>query len=356
MTQAYRPTLFWGALLLLALAVLALLQSVLLPFIAGFAVAYFLDPVLDWMERKGFSRLGATIVMTAVFVIVVAVTLALILPFLAGELIDLAKALPDLFASAKAKLMELLNDVGQRLGIDLTARLQEAFASSSASSVSTLSGLMNQALQSGLAAANLFGLLLITPFVSFFLMLEWDHICQKVDGWLPRRHLETLRGLFRDIDKALAGFLRGQAMVCTVMAIYYATALSLAGLKFGLLVGLAAGILTFIPFLGALTGLLLTVALTVAQLHGLGEILLPIGLYMLGQIVETNFITPRLVGRRIGMHDVWVIFAVLAGGTVFGLVGALVAVPAAAVLGVIIRFAHQRYLASRYYLGPGGGA
>ena len=351
MTTPSRAWIFWGLVAAGAILLLVHLKGILLPFLAGLAVAYFLDPLLDWLERHGVSRLRGTALLTFLFLVTVTLALALLAPLVIGQTVELIKSLPHLFAVGKTKLLELLASLSDTLGTDLTQRAQEMLASSSGSAVSTLTALLNEVVQRGLAMANLFGLLLITPFVSFFLMLEWDHLVAKVDSWLPRRHLTSMRGLFREMDQVLAGFLRGQALVCLVMAVYYATALSAAGLKFGLLVGLLAGALTFVPFLGALLGLLLTVALSVVQLHDLVSIAIPIGLYMLGQVVETNLITPRLVGRRIGLHDVWVIFAVLAGGTLFGLPGALIAVPVAGVVGVLVRFAMARYLASPLYGG-----
>lgn len=351
MNTAPRAWIFWLLATAVFLVLLVLLKGILLPFLAGLAVAYFLDPLLDGLQRRGVSRLRGTALLTFLFLLFVALLLALLAPLVISQAADLIKALPQLFAVGKTKLMELLASLSETLGTDLTKRAQEMLASSSSSAVTSLTGLLNEVVQRGMALANLLGLLLITPFVSFFLMLEWDKLVAKVDGWLPRRHLESLRGLFREMDQVLAGFLRGQALVCLVMAVYYAAALSAAGLKFGLLVGLLAGALTFVPFLGALLGLLLTIALALVQLHDAVSIAIPIGLYMLGQVVETNLITPRLVGRRIGLHDVWVIFAVLAGGSLFGLVGALIAVPVAGIVGVLVRFGMARYLASPLYGG-----
>ncbi|MFQ6017021.1 MAG: AI-2E family transporter, partial [Kiloniellaceae bacterium] len=191
--------------------------------------------------------------------------------------------------------------------------------------------------------------------VAFYLLRDWDRIVGKVDGWLPRAHAGTIREQALEVDRRLAGFLRGQGTVCLLLGVFYALALSLAGLDFGLVVGLIAGLLSFIPYVGAIVGLLASVGLAVVQFDDWVRIAIVAGIFFAGQAVEGNYLTPKLVGGRVGLHPVWVIFGLLAGGALFGFVGVLLAVPAAAVIGVAVRFALDRYMASSYYLGGGNG-
>ena len=205
-----------------------------------------------------------------------------------------------------------------------------------------------------MAFANLISLLVITPVVAFYLLRDWDRLIARIDTWLPRDHAETIRERVREVDRTLAGFLRGQGTVCLILGLFYAIALSIAGLDFGLVVGLVAGLLSFIPYVGAIIGLVLSVGLALLQFDDWLRVAIVAGIFFVGQAVEGNFLTPKLVGESVGLHPVWIIFGLLAGGALFGFVGVLLAVPAAAVIGVGVRFALDRYLQSPYYRGGGG--
>jgi predicted PurR-regulated permease PerM len=196
----------------------------------------------------------------------------------------------------------------------------------------------------------------ITPVVAFYLLRDWDRIVIQIDSWLPRRYAETIREQVRAVDATLAGFLRGQGTVCLILAVYYGLGLSLAGLDFGLVIGLVAGLLSFVPYVGAIVGLLLSVGLALVQFDAWMPIAIVAAVFILGQVVEGNFLTPKLVGESVGLHPVWIIFALLAGSALFGFVGLLLAIPATAVVGVGVRFGLDRYLASAYFQGPGGGS
>jgi predicted PurR-regulated permease PerM len=203
-----------------------------------------------------------------------------------------------------------------------------------------------------MALLNLVSLLVVTPIVAFYLLLDWDRIVAKVDGWLPRDHVETVRRLAREIDTSLAGFIRGQGTVCLLLGSFYAVALSLAGLRFGLAIGLLAGALTFIPYAGAVIGGVLAIGVAVVQFWpAFGSIALVAATFVAGQFVEGNILSPKLVGQSVGLHPVWLMFALFAFGYIFGFVGLLLAVPLAAVAGVLVRFALGQYLASPLYVG-----
>jgi predicted PurR-regulated permease PerM len=204
----------------------------------------------------------------------------------------------------------------------------------------------------GMALVNLVSLLIVTPIVAFYLLADWDHLVAKVDSWLPRDHVEDIRGIARDIDKAMAGFIRGQGTVCLLLGLFYAVALSFAGLKFGLAIGFGAGLLSFIPYVGAIIGGVLAIGVGLVQFWpDYSSIFVIIGIFAAGQFIEGNFLSPKLVGSSIGLHPVWLMFALFAFGYLFGFVGLLLAVPLAAAMGVFVRFALSRYLKSKLFAG-----
>jgi predicted PurR-regulated permease PerM len=195
-------------------------------------------------------------------------------------------------------------------------------------------------------------LVVVTPIVAFYLLEDWDHIIAKIDSWVPRDHVETVRSLGRDINTAMAGFIRGQGTVCLVLGTFYAVLLSFSGLKFGLAIGAIAGALTFIPYAGALIGGVLAIGVALVQFWpDFWSIGIVVGIFALGQFLEGNFLSPKLVGKSVGLHPVWLMFALFAFGYAFGFVGLLLAVPMAAAAGVLMRFALRQYLGSALYLG-----
>lgn len=349
------PLVFWLLSLGVAILLLWLLSGILLPFVAGMAIAYFLDPVNDRLEGWGLSRGLATWVVTIFCTLVLIVILALVLPAAISQLIDLIERLPGMFESVRASAERLL----LRMDSDVADNLIEQARSALSGAFSNVASLITNAalglLSGGAAVINLIGLAVLTPIVSFFLLRDWDRMVAKIDTWLPRPHAPTIRRLALEVDETLAGWVRGVLVVCISLSIFYAAGLTLVGLPSGLVIGLAAGMLSFIPYLGALLGFLISVGLAFVQFDSW----LPIGavaaIFFIGQAVEGNILTPKLVGDRIGLHPVIVMFAVLAGGALFGFVGVLLALPVAAVIGVLTRFALRQYLQSRLYHGDGPG-
>ena len=207
----------------------------------------------------------------------------------------------------------------------------------------------------GRALVSLFSLVVVTPVVAFYLIYDWHRMIASVDGSVPPRNRETVRRLAREIDAAIAGFVRGQTAVCLVLGSFYAVALTLTGLNFGLLIGLISGVITFIPYVGSMTGLTLALGVAVAQFWPEWTwIVTVLAIFLFGQFVEGNVLAPKLVGENVGLHPVWIIFALLAFGYLFGFVGLLVAVPLAATINILIRFALQRYRESALYTGGTG--
>ena len=347
-----KQVLIWTVSFAVLVFVLWLLSPILLPFLAGFVLAYFLDPVADHLQRWGISRLAAALVIVIVALVLVVTALVFFLPMLADQIGRFAGELPALVESLSNRLNEWapdwIKDAVSKSGADIQGSISQ-FAGNAAN---WLLGGLKTLLSGGLALVNLVSLLVVTPIVAFYMLVDWDRMIATIDGWIPRDYVETVRELGRDVNAAMAGFIRGQGTVCLVRGIFYATGLTLAGLKFGLAIGLLAGALTFIPYAGAMTGGVLAIGVALVQFWpdywAIGVV---VSVFAVGQFLEGNFLSPKLVGKSIGLHPVWLMFALFAFGYVFGFVGLLLAVPMAAAAGVLVRFALHKYLTSRLYLG-----
>ncbi|ACI98951.1 AI-2E family transporter [Rhodospirillum centenum] len=346
-----RPLRFWMVGLGVFITLIWLLHEMLLPFVAGMAVAYLLDPLADRMERTGLPRwLAATLVLLA-FMLGATVAAVLLFPLMQAQIVQIAESAPGWIAWVKEEFLPDLEAIVARLSPEDVERLRQAVGEYAGTVVSWTAALLRGLLVQGVALVDVLSVLLITPVVAFYLLRDWDRLVRTVDGWLPRPHAPTIRGQVREVDRTLAGFVRGQATVCIALGLLYAAALSLTGLNFGLIVGLIAGLLSFIPYVGSLVGFGLSVGIAVFQYDDLWRIALVAGIFVVGQTIEGYFLTPKLVGERVGLHPVWVMFALLAGGSLFGFVGVLLAVPVAAVIGVLVRFGLRQYLSSTYYMG-----
>ena len=341
----------WGIVLVVFVAILVLLKSILLPFVAGMAIAYLLDPVCDRLERMGASRTVATSIVTAVFAVVVILLLLLIVPLAVQQLIDFLASLPDYIARTHDRLLPYYQRLQQRLDLPDSAELTQLARARFGTALSWLGTALQGLVDQGRALASLLSLIFITPVVTFYLLRDWDRLVTRLDDLLPRDHAAVIRTQIALTNQTLAGFARGQSMVCLILAAYYATALMIVGLPFGIVVGLMAGLLTFIPYVGSLTGFAVSMAIAIGQFDSWWSVALVAFVFVIGQALEGNFLTPKLVGDRVGLHPVWIIFALLAGGALFGFVGLLLAVPVAAVIGVLVRFSIAHYRASRLYLG-----
>ena len=344
-----RVPYFWLGALALFVAAVWLLSGILLPFVAGCAIAYFLDPVVDRLERRHVPRtLAAALVLTLFFVGLV-LLLLLVLPLLELEAVQLAALVPQAVAFGREQVNALLETARRLLSPADMARLQDMAGGVAATALGYAASFIERLLTSGLALANLLSLLIVTPVVSFFLLRDWDRIVARIDQWLPRRHVDTIREQARLIDRTLAGFVHGQVLVGVVDAVYYGAALSLAGLDFAVIIGIIVGVLSFIPFAGVATGTVLALGLGLAQFGLTARLLVLLAIFAVGYAIESNILSPRLVGGRVHLHPVAVIFAFFAFWSLFGFIGLLLAVPVAAVIGVLVRFAIERYLASPIY-------
>lgn len=353
---AERQLRFWLIGLLVTVLLLWLLSGILLPFVAAMAVAYFLDPAADKLEAWGCSRTVATIIITAAFFLIVIVLAVLLLPLLQQQAVDFATKVPGYLEVLQAYLAGALERVQDRLPAEDLEGLRKAVTAYLGEGIRWLGQLAGSLWSGGLALLNLLSLLFITPVVCFYLLRDWDQMTAKIDGWLPRRHAPVIREQFHLVNETLAGFVRGQGLVCIILAVYYGIALTIAGLDFGLFIGIGAGAISFVPYVGAALGMLVSVGLALAQFDELQRVAIVAAIFIVGQFVEGNFLSPKLVGDRVRLHAVWIIFALLAGAALLGFVGVLLAVPVAAMVGVLSRFGIERYLESPLYAGPGGAA
>jgi len=338
---------YWCVAAAVFLVVLWFTGDVLLPFLIGAAIAYFLDPVADRLETLGLSRAMATMVITLIAILIFVLMALLVIPALVTQSVSLFNVAPKLADNFMAFLRDHFPTLfveGSTLNNSIT---------SIASTVQERGGeLLQTALASAASLLNVMILFVIVPVVAVYLLLDWDRMVAEIDSLLPRDHAPVIRRLARDIDKTLAGFVRGMGTVCLILGTYYALALMLVGLQFGLVVGFIAGLVTFIPYLGALLGGILAIGLAMFQFWGdWVSIGLVAGVFILGQTLEGNFLTPKLVGNSVGLHPVWLILALSVFGSLFGFVGMLAAVPIAATLGVIARFVAERYRESMLYKG-----
>lgn len=336
------------AVLLLALDILA---AVLLPFVAGMAIAYLLDPVADRLEKSGMGRALATTVIVGAFFVIVVGALVLLFPLLQAQVVGLFALVPDAVDQARAWAAPLIERLRTDLPPDAVTQLKAAAGTYAGTAVKWMGELIGGLWKGGVAVFNVLSLMVITPVVAFYLLRDWDKIVERFDDYLPRDAAPTIRAQVKAIDTTIAGFVRGQASVCLVLAIWYGAALTVVGLKSGLLVGLGAGAISFIPYVGATVGLAVGVGIAVVQFGVSPMVAVVAAVFVVGQVAESYVLTPRLVGGRIGLHPVWIIFALMAGGALFGFTGVLLAVPVAAVIGVLIRFGLGRYLESPLYTG-----
>ncbi len=338
---------YWGIAAAIFLAVLWVLGDVIMPFLVGAAIAYFLDPFADRLEALGLSRVLSVVLITILGLLIFIAMTLLVVPTLTSQATALIESAPEL----SRKLQNFVNQQFPDIA-DAESALRKSLIGIG-DTIKERGGEMLQTLLGSVSSLiNVAVLFVIVPVVAFYLLLDWDRMIARIDELLPREHAPVIRHLSREIDKTMAGFIRGMGTVCLILGTYYAVALMAVGLQFGLVVGAIAGLVTFIPYVGALVGGVLAIGLALFQFWGdWVSIGMVAGIFVIGQIVEGNFLTPKLVGNSVGLHPVWLIFALSVFGTLFGFVGMLVAVPVAAAIGVLIRFAVGHYKDSQLYRG-----
>ncbi len=342
---------YWGIAAAVFFFVLWWLGDVILPFVLGGALAYMLDPLADRLERLGLSRVMAVVTLSLIALLIIILLFLLVIPLLVQQATSLIDTAPAMFQQLQGWLTLQFPSI-----MDADSTIRQQLLAIGQTIQSKGADLLNSVLSSAASVLSIILLVVIVPVVTFYLLLDWDRMIARVDDLLPRDHAQVIRQLASQIDATLASFIRGQGTVCLILGVYYAAGLGLVGLNFGLVLGLIAGLVSFIPYVGALIGGGLALGLALFQFWGdwvwIGAVA---AIFVIGQAVEGNVLTPKLVGESVGLHPVWLLFALSVFGAVFGFVGLLVAVPMAAMIGVVIRFALARYKDGRLYRGLTGG-
>jgi predicted PurR-regulated permease PerM len=347
-----RNMVFWVAALAVFVALLWLLSPILLPFVLGMAIAYVLDPLARQLSKRGVSRLLAAVLILVGFVAALALLVLLIAPVLVRQF----SAFIDYAPAYALRLQAFVSDpshpwIKRIIGDNLTGG-DKSLGDLTNQTLGYLTGLLGSLWAKGQALVAIFSLLIITPVVAFYLICDWDRMVAAIDRLVPVPQREIVHRLGREIDATISAYVRGQSGLCLILGSYYAVGLTFAGLRFGLLIGVISGLISFIPYVGSLTALILSLGAALAQFApDWTRIAIVAGIVLLGQFLEGNVLAPKLVGESVGLHPVWLIFALFAFGYLFGFVGLLLAVPLAAAFGVFIRFALARYFASPLYTG-----
>jgi predicted PurR-regulated permease PerM len=354
-TRAQRIALLTG-LLVVAWLGLQLFASVLLPFVAAAGIAYFLDPPAAQLTRAGLPRGAAALLLVVALIAAVLLFALLLYPLILAQIGILIARVPTYVTNFRAFAAQAIVHLQERLGPEyVDEKLRDLVSGQAGAMLSFLAGALTRLIGSGFALFNVLSLAVVTPVVAFYLLRDWPRIVGSVNGWLPHRYGGVVRAQAEEVDRILSAWVRGQAVCCVVLALFYAVGLSLVGLDLGLIVGVAAGMLSFIPYVGTITGAITAIGLAFAQFPTWSGVAMVAGVFVLGNLLEGYVIYPRFLGDRVELHAVWVIFALFAGGAAFGFVGVLLAVPTAAVIGVLCRFWLRRYLGSRLYLDPPSG-
>ncbi len=350
--QIERHALFWIVTAVVFLYLAQLLAPVLLPFVIGLVLAYFFNPVVDALRRLGIPRWASSILLLALVLFLIVLALVFLVPILVQQAAGLVEAAPRQIERIKLMIETSARDyLGSRYP-EAEATVRSALDSFASSMPSFMAGVAQSIWNQGAAAFNFVSFVLITPIVFFYTLKDWPKIIASVDSWLPRDNAGELRALAVEINQRVSAFIRGQGAVCVLLAAFYAVALSLAGLEYGLLVGLFTGLAAFIPVVGWTLGTATAITLSILQFWPeTMPILIVIGIMLAGQALESAILSPNIIGSEAGLHPVWLIFALLTFSYLFGFLGLLVAVPVSAAIGVLVRFALKTYLSSSVYTG-----
>ena len=338
-----RPTgqlIFWIAILALLVLAAVLLREVLLPFVAGLALAYLLNPLVNRLERLGLNRAVATLFILVTFYVGVIALLVVAIPIITTEIALLIEKVPTYIKRLQALLVDPSHpSLGKVLDVGI-AQAEQSSSELASVGAGWLTEFLRSLWSGGRALLSIFSLLVVTPIITAYLVHDWNRLIAALDNFVPAAQRNTVRALAREIDGTIDAFLRGQGTICLILGIFYALALRTIGLDHGLLIGIVSGLLAFIPYFGSLTGLLLSLSVAAVQ-FGLTwtPILLILAIFLVGQSLADYALAPYLVGNKVHLNPVWLMFALFSFGYLFGFVGLLIAVPLAASIGVLLRFA-----------------
>ena len=332
----WRNTLFWGAVFLLLVGTIFLLSDIIMPFFAGIILAYLFNPakkyLVGWKLGKGFSAL----LIIVLFICFITTFIFLMLPVFMEQFQVLSTKIPAYLA----------NITGE--GKFFFDAIRQNFSNLDNSSVY---GFINKALQNLFSVLNILSLIFITPIVTFYLLRDWEPMISKINSWLPERKAPIIRQQFHEIDLMLAAYIRGKVTICLFLAIFYGAGLAILGLDYGLSIGIIAGFLSLIPYFGLIFGIFVSLGLAFIQFGDSLPIFLTAGLFVVGQLCDDYWLTPKLIGNKTGLHALWIIFALMAGASLFGFLGILLAIPVAVIIRVFGQHAMKAYHSSMYYKG-----
>ncbi len=341
---------FWLTVLTITLFFLYLLTPILLPFVSAALLAYLGDPLVDRLEKKKLSRTLSVVIVFVLFFIIIAPLFLFLIPLLQDQISTLVYKLPDYINWTVVNIQPILQDtfniILPPLDVD---QLKKTVAEEWTNAGGFFKGLLRTVSHSGLVVAGWLANIFLIPVITFYLMRDWDHLIQYIYDLLPRSIVKEVSLMAKESDDVLGAFLRGQMLVMLALGVIYSIGLKFVGLEFSLLIGLFAGLLSFIPYMGLVVGVLIASVAILYQTHDAINLLWVLLVFVVAQMIEGMFLTPILVGDRIGLHPVAVIFAVLAGGQLFGFFGILLALPVFAVLAVFLRHARERYKSSKIY-------
>jgi predicted PurR-regulated permease PerM len=345
--------LVWVGFTVAVIFAVWLFRPILLPFVVGIALAYILNPLVNLIQRIPFLGRGWSTFVTLLLVVAVIVgVFFLVTPLIVTQVVGLVRDVPGYVGDLQALIRRLAPQFTEWLGPERAAQLEASLTQFIGTGVEFIGNLTGQIVQSGLTVLNTLAFVILTPVVTFYLLLDWEGMIKGIDELLPREHRREIRQVLDQIDRSMAGVIRGQGSVILVLCVYYATALSLTGLNFGLVIGLITGLFSFIPFVGFLTGFTLSMGIALVQFSpNWWFVLIVFLVYMVGQFLEGNVLYPKLVGQSININPVWLMFALFAFAFLFGFVGLLLAVPLAAITATLTRYAIKRYKESALYHG-----
>lgn len=327
-----------------------LLAPVIMPFAIAAMLAYLGDPLADRLEKLGMGRTLAVSIVFVVLVLVAAGALLLLVPLIARQVESVVQNFPNYLTWARDTALPWLQ---RKLHLDPHALDSDRLMAALKEHIGSIGSVLGKLSRSGVGAVMWLTNLVLIPVVAFYLLRDWDRLVAWIDRMLPRSVEPTIAHLARESDAVLGAFVRGQLLVMLALGIFYGVALTLVGISVGPLIGMVAGLLSFVPYLGFITGFAAAIIAALVQHGDWSHVLLVVGVFVVGQLLEGYVLVPRLVGEKIGLHPVAVIFAVLAGGYLFGFLGILLALPAASVILVLLRYLSERYRQSELYTEPG---
>jgi len=341
---------FWLFTAVVVSAFILLFKGIMLPFVIGMVIAYLFNPFVAKLEGRKIPRWLSSIVILGIFFLAVIVGFMLATPVLIREMSSFIKMVPDLFRSLQDWIGTTFPWIEFPQISDPKEAVDKALASDKLKDALEVGrNFLGNIVQGARGIIGFLSLLVLTPIVAFYLMVDWPRLVSSIRSLIPQESMPRAQAIFHDIDKSLSGFIRGQLSVCFLLGSFYAIALPVMGLDYGFFVGIAAGILSIIPYVGSAFGLVTSVGLALYQFGGWVYPLIALTIFIIGPLVDGSYLTPKLVGGSVGLHPLWIIFVLMAGGALLGLLGMIIAVPVAAVIAVLLRYAIMDYKNSSYY-------